>query len=388
MNLSLFKPLESSLQSVSITQEGIIQEILDEVLYECSSLIADIENRKVDPLLLKNEIHKRVDAHKGIFKPEAIKDEIYSIIYGYGILEVYVEDETYSDIDIPRYDYVLGKKNGHIEKLPIVFESELVFERFCKLLIIRHGGVINAVDSHCRVSDRLKKLRINVCISPRNVLGTSLNIRKHRTNAYTYAELLEFDFIDREAYEVLVDMNQKCESFVICGKGGSGKTTLMRTLIESTGERERVLICESDAEIFPQKKNVIVQQIVKSRNHHHDVTLDLLIQEGLTMSLDAYCIGEITGAEAWPFVKAGHTDHRIMGTLHSSGARDALDRLFMLVENETRIAEKHLKEMIAHGIHKIIYVKNFKLVEIIEVKAYDVQNECFNVETVYHRRRG
>lgn len=385
MNLSLFKPLASSLQTATLTQEGIIQEILDAVLFECSSLIADIENRKVDPLLLKNEIHKRVDAHKGIFKPDAIKDEIYSIIYGYGILEAYVEDETFSDIDIPRYDYILGKKNGQVEKLPIQFESELVFERFCKLLIIRHGGVINAVDSHCRVSDRIKKLRINVCISPRNVMGTSLNIRKHRYKAYTFDELRDLDFIDEAAFEVLKDMNSAAESFVICGKGGSGKTTLMRSLIENTGERERVLICESDAEIFPQKKNVIVQQIVKSRNRIHDVTLDLLIQEGLTMSLDAYCVGEITGAEAWPFVKAGHTDHRIMGTLHSSGAKDALDRLYMLVENETRISESHLKGMIAHGVHKIIYVKGFKLMEIVKVLPYNHEVGHFEVEKLYQR---
>ena len=40
------------------------------------------------------------------------------------------------------------------------------------------------------------------------------------------------------------------------------------------------------------------------------MTLKDLVLDGLTMSLDTYCVGEITGDEAWEFIKAAFSGHR------------------------------------------------------------------------------
>ncbi len=364
------------------SKSDIVQTIIDEILLEYTSLIADIEDQRVDASLLKKEISKKVDQRKGLYDAEGVKTQIFDAIYGYGILEPFIKDSRYTDIDAPRYDFITGKCNGKMEVLPIVFDNERVFERFCRLIIVRHGGVINAVDTHCRVSDRQNKMRINVCIAPRNASGTSLNIRKHREKAYSFDALVDLDFMTPEVVSILEAANKNRESLLICGKGASGKTTLLRTLIDSGAPDERVLICEADTEIYPEKKNTIVQQIQKQRAA---VTLETLIREGLTMSLDTYCIGEITGSEAFPFVRAGHTDHRVLATLHASGAADALDRLLMLIENETDMSESALKKMIAHSVDKIIYLKNFKVEEILVVKPYRKTVEDFETTCVYKR---
>lgn len=353
------------------TNGTIVSKLLDQIIIDFSGLIADIEDKKVDKSVLDKEIEKRISSQKGIYEPDEVKRLIFDTIYGYGALQPLISDSKISDIDIPRYDYILVKRKGAIEKSHLKFESESEFERFCKLLIIRHGGMINEVDSHCRVSDKINHLRINVCIPPRNVNGTSLNIRKHATRAMCYSELKHLGFIDDQSLNILRELSLLKANVLICGKGAAGKTTLLRTLVDSGDEYERVLICETDVELYPQKQNVIVQSIKKNEFGGKTMTLSDLIREGLTMSLDTYCIGEIVGGEAWDFIKAGYTDHRVMATIHASNARDALDRLLMLIENETRIKQAQLMQMISRSVGYIIYIQTFKISEIIKVSHYD-----------------
>ena len=382
------------IQSISVPYDGkkitepqsktsIVNRLLDEILIEFSSLITDIDEGNVEVAILKNEIEKRISREKGLFDPESVKTLLFDTIYGYGLLQPLISDTEISDIDAPRYDYILVKRFGIIEKSPLKFESEQDFERFCKLLIIRNGGLINEVDNHCRVSDKVNHLRINVSIPPRNVEGTSLNIRKHTRVSYTYEQLQTFNFFDEHSKRVVQEISSNNKNLLICGKSASGKTTLLRTIIDNGDELERMLICESDTELYPQKQNAIVQYIKKSEYGGKLFTLADLIKEGLTMSLDAYCIGEIISGEAWEFVKAGYTDHRIMGTIHASSALDALDRLLMLIENETRIEQHKLMQIISKSIHYVIYLKGFKVQEIIRICDFDRTRDCYQFETLY-----
>jgi len=364
----------------------IVNQLLDDIVTEFSGLIADIENGKVENTVLKREIEKRISSQKGIYNPEAIKELLFNTIYGYGIIQKLILDESITDIDIPRYDFILFKRHGEIEKSDLHFENESDFERFCKLLIIRHGGIINEVDNHCRVSDRENHLRINVCIPPRNVNGASMNIRKHASKSYDYSKLCQLGLLDQQSMDILRKIDQTKSNLLICGKGAAGKTTLLRAMIDSGDEMERVLICETDSELYPQKRNTIVQYIKKNQYGGKTLTLSDLIREGLTMSLDTYCIGEIVGGEAWDFIKAGYTDHRIMGTIHASNAVDAVDRLLMLIESETRIEQNKLIQMIVKSVNYIVYLKAFQVVEIIQLGTWKENNQQVNFDVIYEKQ--
>lgn len=379
---SIHEPLVNYQSKV---QSPVLVKLLDEIVYEYSTLIADIEDKKVEASYLKKEIEKKVDACKGIFNTEQLKKEIFDTIYGYGLLQPYVEDPDITDIDVPSFDFIVIKKNGAVVELDTRFESEDAFDRFCRVLVIRHGGKLTALDAHSRVSDKTFRLRINVCVEPRNTQGASLTIRKHNAKAYAFDELEKLGFINHRAIDVLKEANCHRKSVLICGKGASGKTTLMRTLIDTGDKLERMLICESDTELYPQKKNIIVQHVQERKNITKTTSLKSLIQEGLTMSLDTYCIGEITGSEAWPFIMAGHTDHRTLGTMHAKSCKDAMSRLLMLVENETRIAEETLKHLLAGSLDIIIYLKSFKVEEILEVISYDNHRKEYVFRKLYER---
>lgn len=353
-------------------------QILEALLHECAMLISDVEEKKVDDSVLMQEIEKRITRIKGVINPELLKRNVFDYLYGYGILQPLIDDEAISDIDIPRYDFITYKIKGITKKSPLVFENENAFNRFSKMLIIRHGGIINDVDNHCRISDVKNRLRVNVCIPPRNVYGTSMNIRKHAISTLTLQQLMELGMLDEEAFGILSEGIKANQSVLICGKGAAGKTTLLRAVIENGDELERMLICETDTELYPQKKSVIVQYLKKNEFGGKKVTLSDLIREGLTMHLDAYCIGEIIGGEAWDFIKAGYTDHRILGTIHASSCEDAIQRLAMLCEMHTNFPHEQLMVVIKRSVGLVVYLRKFQVHEV-----YD-----FSMDRCVYKKRG
>ena len=133
---SLSVPYDGKIIAEPQSRTSIVNRLLDEILIEFSSLIADIDEGNVDASILKNEIEKCISREKGLFDPESIKTLLFDTIYGYGLLQPLILDADITDIDAPRYDYILVKRFGKIEKSPLKFESEHDFERFCKLLII------------------------------------------------------------------------------------------------------------------------------------------------------------------------------------------------------------------------------------------------------------
>ena len=96
------------------------------------------------------------------------------------------------------------------------------------------------------------------------------------------------------------------------------------------------------------------------------------------MSLDTYCIGEITGDEAWEFIKASFTGHRGLATIHSESAEDTFSRFLILSKGVSmQESEKTIKEMMARSIDVIFYLKSFKVVDVLEVIGYDAKQDRF-----------
>lgn len=262
----------------------------------------------------------------GFYQDELLK-RVMDFMFGYGPLQKYIDDEDITDIDGTKYNEFSIKKFGVREKINIAFKDEKTFDTYCRLIIIRNGGIINENDSHCRIVDEKNRLRINVSIPPRNITGPSISIRKHRVIPYMMDDLESLGMLTKENKNILRTLGKNDSSIVFSGKGASGKTTLVRAFINSLPLMERVLVLESDSEIYPEKKFCIAQRIKKPNEGGRAVTLRELVADGLTMSLDTYCVGEIVGSEAWEFLKAAFSGHRCIATTHSESAEDTMDRL-------------------------------------------------------------
>ena len=345
----------------------ITTEITFQVIAENPNLINDIESGLSSKEPLKQLIIEIIDKMNLNFKRDEIIKNVFNYMFGYGILQEYIENEDISDIDGSRYNFFTIKRDGKKEIIPVEFTSAKEFERYCKLIIIRNGGIINENDSHERVADVNNRLRINVTIPPRSMTGPAISIRKHRKKAYNLEDLCYKEMMSFEVKEFLKRIMEKNSRIIISGKGAAGKTTLLRALLMESSSMERILVCEKDSELFISNPNVIVHRIKKAKDKKNEITLKDLVADGLTMSLDGYCVGEIIGDEAWDFIKAGHTDHKIFGTIHANSERDVVDRLSMLIENVTKLSESRLERIIYQSLDYIIHLKDFKIQKIVKI---------------------
>jgi len=369
----------------------LVSNITFNILKEVPGLVADVANGIVDKKVLETAILKDIDRnryHYGLFRDELIK-KVFNFMFGYGELQQYIEDEEISDIDGTRYNEFVLKKNGIRETMQINFGNEKIFDTYCKLIAVRNGGILNENDSHCRVTDEKYRLRINVSIKPRNLISPSISIRKHRKVSFTIKDLVKLGMIDEKIADFLRKVAFSDTSILFCGKGAVGKTTLMRAFINILPLMERVLITESDAEIYPDKPYCIEQRIKKESEGGRPVTLRDLVRDGLTMSLDTYCIGEIVGDEAWEYIKASFTGHRCIATTHAESSMDAFMRLLTLSRGaNTGESEKTIKEIMARGIDVIFHLKDFKVVDIVEVTGYDSLKDSFLYNRLFRAVEG
>jgi pilus assembly protein CpaF len=310
-------------------------------------------------------------------------------MFGYGPLQELVEDEDVSDIDGTRFDEFSVKRGGIREKSDVRFPDERTFDTYCRLVVIRNSGILNENDSHCRVTDEARRLRINVAVSPRNVTGPSISIRKHRRTSWTLEELAGMGMMPPELPGVFREMARGDCSVLFCGKGAAGKTTLLRAFLREMPEMERVLVAESDSEIFPEKPYCIGQRIKKKNEGGRPVTLRDLVADGLTMSLDTYCVGEIVGDESYEFIRAAFSGHRCLATTHAESAADALDRLVALARpGSYGESERTMKRMVGRSIDAVVHLSRFRVVEMLRVEGYDDEDGRFRFETIWREPRG
>ncbi|MGI6334707.1 MAG: ATPase, T2SS/T4P/T4SS family [Saccharofermentanales bacterium] len=348
----------------------LVSAVCSRILDSDPALVADIaagraKRQALTPLIQK--FAKEESRRAGVFIVD-LQEQIMDFLFGYGLLQPYIDDESVSDIDGTGPGEFSIKIDGQRRPLAIAFPDEKSYDIFCRLAIIRNGGIINENDSHCRVADERYRLRINVTVPPRSVNCTSISIRKHRLKAYRFPDLERLGMLDGELVSLLTHLAGSRSSVLFCGKGGAGKTTLLRAFIQAMPEMERVLIAESDTELYPDKPYCMVQRIHKPNEGGRPVQLRDLIADGLTMSLDSYVIGEIVGGEAMEFIRAAFSGHRCLATTHAGSATDALERLVTLGRSVPGgESEKLMRRMLAHGIHYLVFLSDFQVKEVDRV---------------------
>lgn len=364
----------------------LIAQVSASVLASEPALVSEVAAGKIERSVLENLIQKTADQESlraGYYATE-LRQQTMDFLFGYGPLQEYVDDPDVTDIDGTGPSEFTIKHHGQRAPIPVRFNSDRAYDTFCRLLIIRQGGQINDNDSHCRVTDERYRLRINVTVPPRSATVPTVCIRKHRSIAYNLEQLATLGMFPPDTVPLLKAISSSDQSFLICGKGASGKTTLLRAMIKAMPLLERVLVAESDSEIYPEKPYCLIHRIRKGHEGGLPVTLRDLVADGLTMSLDTYCIGEIVGDEALEFIKAAYSGHRCLATTHAESGRDALERLLSLARPATSgESETSLRAMLAKGVDTVLYLKNFRLEEIWTVTSSQDREEQYEMDRIW-----
>jgi pilus assembly protein CpaF len=173
--------------------------------------------------------------------------------------------------------------------------------------------------------------RLTAAIPPISSNGNVIcSIRRFRLPAGTLEELVELHFLSEQAADFLTACVRAGKNIVVAGRVSAGKTTLVNALGRSVPGTERVVVCESSAEL--QLPAVLPNCVgYEARPASADglkaVTLEDLVSDALRMNPDRIIVGECRGPETMAMLWAFATGHAGMTSVHGESAEHALTNL-------------------------------------------------------------
>lgn len=170
-------------------------------------------------------------------------------------------------------------------------------------------------------------LRVHAVLKSACSQRTLISIRLHSNQTPTLRELLTPAFTSLAQRQLIEEIVLSGESFLITGATGTGKTTLLRSMLLET--KERVIAIEDVTEL--SGLNIIcLQTKPKNIEGQGEITLEELVRQGLRMRPDRICIGEIRGKELLPMLQALNTGHRGATTLHANSLEQVPERILSI----------------------------------------------------------
>ena len=118
-------------------------------------------------------------------------------------------------------------------------------------------------------------------------------------------------------------------AFLVTGGTGTGKTTVLATLLGLVPPTERIVVVEDAAELAPAHPHVVSLE-ARPANLEGSGALPLhtLVRQALRMRPDRIVVGEVRGAEVVELLAALNTGHEGgCGTLHANTAADVPARV-------------------------------------------------------------
>lgn len=219
-----------------------------------------------------------------------------------------------------------------IERVPdLVFTDDRQVRAFLERLLEQvEGKRLDRITP--RVEARLPDgSRLTAAIPPVSSNGHPIcTIRRFRLRAGTLDELVTLEFLSQQAADFLAATVRAGKNIVVCGRVSSGKTTLLNALGRSIPAGERVVVCESSAEL--QLPGLLANCVgYEARAASPDglpaVTLEDLVSDALRMNPDRIIVGECRGAETMAMLWAFATGHAGMTSVHGESCEHALRNL-------------------------------------------------------------
>lgn len=355
-------------QFVSVFE--VVEAITNELNKTNKDLITQITLKASPESALEMAIVKIVNKYNygivGKDRDELIK-EVKDNVFRHGIIQSVLDIPGCSGVFINGYDNVWAKIGKKMVKTDITFGSNNNLLAYIYTIKAKLRGEINENSPLATFEDHVQKLRIVCCIAPVSLYSHTVVFRKHNEKGFTLDDLVAMGMLTRELAEDLMAYNQAGANIIVSGKGGAGKTTLMRALLEALDIRTRILTLEEQAEFFLKHPNAI-QLLTKRSDSGKTFNLNDLSDLGNKMSIDRYVYGEIRSGEAMAFFNGSFSGNVSMTSIHAMDAEKAIKKAMVMMKmSGTSLSDDVLLDMLYDSTDIIIHVDNFVVTEVVEV---------------------
>ncbi|WP_030898469.1 TadA family conjugal transfer-associated ATPase [Streptomyces sp. NRRL F-5126] len=255
-------------------------------------------------------------------------EELRSELVGTGPLEPLLADGLVTDVLVTAPDRVWVDRGSGLELTDVSFPDAGSVRRLAQRLAAVAGRRLD--DARPWADARLPDgTRMHAVLPPIAVGSACLSLRVVRPRAFSLAELAAAGTVPPGGERVLRALVEARLSFLISGGTGTGKTTLLSTLLGLVGARERIVLAEDSAELRPDHPHVVrLEARPANQEGAGEVTLKDLVRQALRMRPDRLVVGEVRGAEVTDLLAALNTGHEGgCGTVHANAAADVPARL-------------------------------------------------------------
>lgn len=249
-------------------------------------------------------------------------------LVGAGRLEPLIRDEGVTDVLVTATREVWVDRGGGLERTEVGFADEAEVRRLAQRMAAAAGRRLDEASPF--VDARLPSgARLHCVIPPIAVGGTLISLRIPHPRSFTLPDLVQRGTVDDDGAQLLADIVGARLAFLVCGGTGTGKTTILSTLLGLVPERERIVIVEDSTELTPRHPHVVsLQSRMANVEGAGVVTLRDLVRQALRMRPDRVVVGEVRGAEVIDLLAAMNTGHEGgCGTVHANSAQDVPARL-------------------------------------------------------------
>jgi pilus assembly protein CpaF len=298
-------------------------------------------------------------------------------------------DPTISDLMINGTTGVYADKGGVLEKITLStpYTNERLtaaIERVARILgqdLTLQNPILNT-----RLPDGS---RVAVVGPPSSINGPTLTIRKFN-KWFTSDELVASGSMTTEVRDMVVRLMMQRKNGIIAGGTGSGKTTLMKALLDHIPASERLCIIEQPAELKVLQHNAIRWEAVEAIPGQVGVTPSELLAAALRHRPDRIIMGEIRNECGYDLLQAMNTGHGgTLSTIHAKSAWDALNRLANLaLSARPNLNHAFMRSETAEAIDFALYCERAangrrQVRELITVNGYDQKEQRFETEVIY-----
>jgi pilus assembly protein CpaF len=255
-------------------------------------------------------------------------DQVRSELTGAGVLDQFLGDPTVTDVLVNAPDSVWVERAGVLARTAVHFPDEASVRRLAQRLAAQAGRRLDDA-APCVDAVLPGGTRLHAVLPPVAVRGTLISLRVPPRRAFSVEQLIGFGMVTPLGARLLVALARARVSFLISGGTGTGKTTVLGTLLGLVSRDERIVIAEECAELVSTHPHIARLQC-RSANQEGvgGVGLRTLVRQALRMRPDRVVVGEVRGAEVCDLLTAMNTGHEGgCATLHANGLAEVPARV-------------------------------------------------------------
>ena len=238
-----------------------------------------------------------------------------------GPLAPFLQDPSVTDVLVNGPGPVWVDRGDGVRRTSVVIGEERALRRLAQRLVAACGRRLDDAMPHAdaRLPDGT---RLHAVLPPVSPQGTCLSLRIPPRRTFALVDLVAVGSVPPAGAELLQRLVLARLPFLVTGGTGTGKTTILSTLLSLVPEGERIVLVEDAAELRPDHPHVVrLEARTANAEGAGSVDLAVLVRQALRMRPDRLVVGEVRGEEVRELLSALNTGHEGgCGTVHANRA--------------------------------------------------------------------